>query len=260
MSQESAIPAPTQSAPVDTIRLNETPEGVDLGLRVAGPAPRALALATDGAIRLIIYLVLSPLMALSGFGVGLALIAAFLLDWLYPVTFEVLTGTTPGKRSMGLMVVHDDGTPVGLPASLIRNLLRVVDFLPLFYAVGLISTLADRDFRRLGDLAAGTLVVYGQPHPARTPGQTREPSGAGPLCTAPARQPPVGLPLATQQSILAFGERAGRLSAPRRIELAETLLAHLPESPDGRADQRGAAAVERVQGYGRWLAQGRAGD
>lgn len=232
---------------------------MDLGLRVAGPAPRALALVADGAIRLIIYLVLSPLMVLSGFGIGLSLIAAFLLDWLYPVTFEVLTGATPGKRSLGLMVVHDDGTPVGLPASLIRNLLRVVDFLPLFYAVGLVSTLADRDFRRLGDLAAGTLVVYAQPRPKRTPGQTGE-RGAGARLDAPPRQPPPGLPVATQQSILAFCERSGRLSAPRRIELAQTLLAHLPESAHGRADPRGPAAVELVHGYGSWLAQGRGGD
>uniref|UniRef100_UPI0025F2F3AC RDD family protein n=1 Tax=uncultured Thiodictyon sp. TaxID=1846217 RepID=UPI0025F2F3AC len=149
-------------APLDTIRLNETPEGVDLGLRVAGPAPRALALAADGAIRLVILLALSPLAALSGLGLGLSLIAVFLLEWLYPVTFEVLSGATPGKRAMGLMVVHDDGTPVGLPASLIRNLLRVVDFFPLFYGVGLVCTLVDRDFRRLGDLAAGTLVVHAQ--------------------------------------------------------------------------------------------------
>ncbi len=199
-------------------------------------------------------------MVLSGFGLGLSLIAAFLLDWLYPVTFEVLTGTTPGKRSLGLMVVHDDGTPVGLPASLIRNLLRVVDFLPVCYGVGLVSTLADRDFRRLGDLAAGTLVVYAQPRPGRTPGRTGERTAASTLLDARPRQPPLGLPLATQQSILAFCERSGRLSAPRRIELAQTLLAHLPESPDGRADTYGAAAVELVQGYGSWLAQGRVGD
>ncbi|WP_295384515.1 RDD family protein [uncultured Thiodictyon sp.] len=255
----SAIGPRTQSVPVDTVRLNETPEGVDLGLRVAGPAPRALALIADGAIRAIVYLVLSPLMVLSGFGLGLSLIAAFLLDWLYPVAFEVFSGATPGKRSLGLMVVHDDGTPVGLPASLIRNLLRVVDFLPLFYGVGLLSTLADRDFRRLGDLAAGTLVVYAQRRPRQTPGQTGERTGAA-LLDAPPRQPPLGLPLATQQSILAFCERSDHLSAPRRIELAETLLAHLSASPDGRTDTRGLAAVEQVQGYGSWLAQGRVGD
>ncbi|AUB84353.1 RDD family protein [Candidatus Thiodictyon syntrophicum] len=237
--------------PLDTIRLNETPEGVDLGLRVAGPAPRALALAADGAIRLVILLALSPLSALSGLGLGLNLIAVFLLEWLYPVTFEVLYGATPGKRAMGLLVVHDDGTPVGLSASLIRNLLRVVDFFPLFYGVGLVCTLVDRDFRRLGDLAAGTLVVHAQ---RRSTGARAGRTHAG---GTPA---PPGLPIATQQAILAFCERARRLSGARRIELAETLLAHLPSPATGPARARGWAAVEQVEGYGTWLASGRAGD
>jgi len=240
--------------PLDTIRLNETPEGVDLGLRVAGPAPRALALVADGAIRLVILLALSPLAALSGLGLGLSLIAVFLLEWLYPVTFEVLSGATPGKRAMGLLVVHDDGTPVGLPASLIRNLLRVVDFFPLFYGVGLVCTLVDRDFRRLGDLAAGTLVVHAQ---GRPPTAADAPA---PLPVPESRQPPPGLPIATQQAILALCERARRLSGARRIELAETLLAHLPSPAAGPARARGWAAVEQVEGYGTWLAGGRAGD
>ena len=243
------------AAPLDTLRLHETPEGVDLGLGVAGPAPRALALVADGAIRLAIYLVLSPLLALSGFGLGLNLIALFLLEWLYPVAFEVLTGATPGKRMLGLLVVHDDGTPVALPASLIRNLLRVVDFLPLFYGVGLVCTLADLDFRRLGDLAAGTLVIHAQRRSA--PG--RAAAGRSATSAAP-RQPPPGLALATQQSILAYRERAPRLSAARRSELAETLLAHLPAPAAGPAVTRGTPAVEQVQGYADWLAQGRAGD
>ena len=149
-------------APIDTLRLNETPEGVDLGLSVAGPVPRALALALDSLIRLGLYLLLLPLLSLSKLGAGLFLLGIFLVDWLYPVLFEVYRGATPGKRAMGLAVVHDDGTPVGLAASLIRNLLRIIDFLPLFYGVGLVSCLVDRDFRRLGDLAAGTLVIHAE--------------------------------------------------------------------------------------------------
>jgi uncharacterized RDD family membrane protein YckC len=227
---------------LDTIRLNETPEGVDLGLRVAGPGPRALALALDWLIRLALYLVLAPLAAFSGLGAGLILLGAFLIEWLYPVIFEVLKGATPGKRAMGLAVVHDDGTPVGLPASMIRNLLRVVDFLPIFYGVGLISTLIDPDFRRLGDLAAGTLVIHAED-------RDRKPA----IPNASPRPPPRGLTLATQQAILAFGERSERLSPDRRVELAETLVGRL----DRTEAVRGRAAVERVQGYASWLARGR---
>jgi uncharacterized RDD family membrane protein YckC len=227
---------------LDTVRFNETPEGVDLGLRVAGPAPRALALALDWLIRFALYLVLAPLAAFSGLGAGLILLGAFLIEWLYPVIFEVLKGATPGKRAMGLAVVHDDGTPVGLPASMIRNLLRVVDFLPILYGVGLISTLVDPDFRRLGDLAAGTLVIHAEGRDAKLP-----------IPLANPRPPPPGLTLAAQQAILAFAERSERLSLGRREELAETLVARLggPEPVHGRA------AVERVQGYASWLARGR---
>lgn len=228
--------------PLDTVRLNETPEGIDLGLRLAGPVPRALALALDWLVRLGLYAAMIPLAMLSGLGAGLILLGAFLLEWLYPVLFEVLRGATPGKRALGLAVVHDDGTPVGVPASLIRNLLRVVDFLPIFYGVGLVSMLIDRDFRRLGDLAAGTLVIHAED--LRT-----KPS-------VPAADPhplPPGLTLAAQQAILAFAERAERLSPGRCEELAETLLARL----GGRGAPRGAAAVGRVRGYAAWLARGR---
>ena len=236
--------------PLDTLRLHETPEGVDLALRVAGPAPRALALLIDVAIRLFLYLLLGPLLALAGVGVGLALLGAFALEWLYPVAFEVLSGATPGKRALGLKVVHDDGTPIGLPASLIRNLLRVVDFLPLFYGLGLVSTLLDRDFRRLGDLAAGSLVVHA--------GARR--TGAASPARAEPHPPPPGLTATEQQSLLAFCERAPRLSPGRRAELAETLLAGLAP-PSGAAQwPRGEAAAGLVAGFGRWLAQGRAGD
>jgi uncharacterized RDD family membrane protein YckC len=223
---------------IDTLRVHETPEGVDLELRVAGPVVRAAALAIDSLIRFVLYLALIPLLALSGLGLGLLLLGLFLLEWFYPVFFELRGGATPGKRAMGLRVVHDDGTPVGAVASVIRNLLRVADFLPLFYAAGLVSCLADRDFRRLGDLAAGTLVVHSEP-PLRPQGIPERPA-----CPLPGV-----FDLQTQAAVLAFAERCPRLSAGRRAELAEALV-----SPQGL---RGEAAVEAVLGYANWLARGR---
>lgn len=223
---------------IDTIRRNETPEGIDLELRVAGPVPRALALVLDALIRAGLYLVLVPLIALADLGMGLMLIGFFLLEWFYPVVFEMRWGATPGKRAMGLTVVHDDGTPVGLSASMIRNLLRVVDALPLFYGVGLVSVLMDRDFRRLGDLAAGTLVLHAE---------RRAPPRA--LPDTPPGQIPSGFALETQQAILAFVERGRRLSPERRIELAEILTAG--------SGARGEAAVRTVAGWASGLARGR---
>ncbi|MBK1723289.1 RDD family protein [Thiocystis violacea] len=220
---------------IDTIRFNETPEGIDLGLRVAGPVPRALAFVLDGVIRAGLYLALTPLIVLADVGAGLMLLAFFLLEWFYPVVFEVWKGTTPGKRAMGLIVAHDDGTPVGLPASMIRNLLRVVDFLPVLYGIGLISLLIDRDFRRLGDLAAGTLVLHAERRTA-----SRAAVSATPIA------PPHRLSTETQQAILSFAERGERLSEARRIELAE-ILTH----------EQGARAVDLARGWASWLARGR---
>jgi uncharacterized RDD family membrane protein YckC len=115
---------------VDTLRRFETPEGIEIELRLAGPVPRAGAFAIDLLIRFGLYLVLLPLAGLAGVGVGLILLALFLLEWFYPVFFELRSGATPGKRAVGLVVVHADGTPVGPSASLLRNLLRALDFLP----------------------------------------------------------------------------------------------------------------------------------
>lgn len=220
------------------MRFIETPEGVELGLRLAGPIPRALALVLDLIIRVGLYLAFTPLLMLADVGLGLVLLAFFVLEWFYPVLFEVMKGATPGKAAMGLVVVHDNGTPVGLAASMLRNLLRVVDFLPLLYGIGLVSMLMDRDFRRLGDLAAGTLVLH-----AEGSAQPRTIPEARPV------KPPSGLRLETRQAILSFAERSHRLSAPRRIELAEILTAD--------SGARGEQAVDCVKGWANWLARGR---
>ena len=238
---------------LDTVRRYETPEGVDLGLHPAGPAVRSLAFALDTGIRLALYLAIALPLAIAGFGGGMLLIGIFLLEWVYPVVFEVWTGATPGKRAMGLAVVHDDGTPVGLPGSAIRNLLRAIDFLPIFYGVGLVSTLVDRDFRRLGDLAAGTLVIHvdqraGGAAEGQAGRRADDRAGDAAARSQARATPPPGLALATAQAILAFDERAARLSPARRIELAETLLAQLRDGDDRPAAPQGPAAVTQVRG------------
>ncbi len=197
---------------IDTVHAVQTPEGVDLALRVAGPVPRALAFGVDlllqGGIAIALQIALS---AFAGFGVGLYLIALFSLLWFYPVLFEVRAhGQTPGKRMLGLRVVQENGTPVGWSASALRNFLLVADFLPLFYLAGLIAMVADPSFRRLGDLAAGTLVIYAdapRPHVSRIPDVTPVP-------------PPLALTLDEQAAVIAFAERAGSVSPERAAELA----------------------------------------
>lgn len=196
---------------LDTARTVETPEGVEIGLRIAGPVARAQAWAIDLAIRLAVYVAISiPLGILGQVGSGVFMIVIFLGEWFYPVVFEVYRdGSTPGKRRMGLRVLHDDGTPVSWGASMVRNLLSFADFLPLAYGFGLATMLAHPDFKRLGDLAAGTLVTYRE--------RDRLPSSIP--AAAPIR-PGATLALDEQRAILEFADRQQSWTAERSAELA----------------------------------------
>lgn len=220
---------------LDTARSIETPEGIELRVHVAGPVPRALAWSIDALIRAALYAVLA--MALSAFqqlGMGLFLILIFAMEWWYPVLFEVLNhGMTPGKRALGLCVLHDNGTPVTWAASLIRNLLRTVDFLPVFYGFGVAALLMSEDFKRLGDMAAGTRVVYIDRPAARV--------------TLPEVQPllPPQLQASERRAVLEFAERQKTLSTDRREELANIAADML--------GARDAAAVRILDGYAAWL-------
>lgn len=147
---------------LDTVSHVATPEGIELTLRLAGPVPRALAWAIDCLLRLAILAAISIVAGpLGGMGLALFLLSWFTLEWILPAWCEVhQAGATPGKKALRLAVVHDDGRPVAWPAALTRNLMRVVDFLPFLYGFGLVAMLLGRDFKRLEDLAAGTVVVY----------------------------------------------------------------------------------------------------
>ncbi len=92
--------------------------------------------------------------------VAITTLVIFLLNWGYFTLFEAFwNGLTPGKRVAGIRVIQRSGRPIGFFESLARNLVRYVDQLPFFYAVGVITMFVTRQHQRLGDLAAGTLVV-----------------------------------------------------------------------------------------------------
>ena len=229
---------------LDTLREVHTPEGVALRLPVAGPLPRALAWTTDAAIRGAGMLVASMLLGLLGeSGTGLFLVLAFLLLWVYPVVFEVLRdGQTPGKRAMGLRVIREDGAPVGWQASIVRNLLRTVDMLPFGYATGLVCGLFDPAGRRLGDIVAGTLVIH-SPAPLKAPAAGA--AGAQPPPLAAVGGPPPMLLPHEQAAVVAFSERAQRLTPERQRELAD-IVAGVLEAPP-------ATGVARLHGIAAWL-------
>jgi len=204
--------AAMMAAPMlDTYREVITPEGVPLQLAAAGPVPRALAWLIDLGIRLgAVTLVGIPLALLGEFGRGVNLTVMFLLLWAYPIVLEAVWGQTVGKRVLGLRVVARDGAPVNWSAAITRNLLRTVDMLPFGYAVGLLSSLFDAHGRRLGDMVAATLVVH---------------DTALPVIAAPAIDSVLPLPQplrpAEQATVVAFAERAPRLSPARQQELAD---------------------------------------
>jgi uncharacterized RDD family membrane protein YckC len=222
--------------PIDTCLAQETPEGVELTLTPAGPLARGLAWAVDLALRAVVYVAGGiGLASLGAFGMGIGLVLAFLLEWGYPVWFEYRSGATPGKRALGLCVVADDGAPLTLGAAVLRNLVRFVDFLPAGYLFGLSACLISGRFQRLGDIAAGTLVIYAERN------VTRKLADA-----VPARPPFVPLSLDEQRAIVAFAERARGWSEERREELA----AHTGPCTRGRPDER----VRQLLGFARWIA------
>ncbi len=219
---------------LDTTCEIDTPEGVELRLPVAGIGSRALAWLVDAAIKTTALIVGSIVLAVLGKGgEGLWLIGFFLSMWFYNVLFEVFAhGATPGKKLVGLSVMNANGTPVGWTGSMIRNLIRVVDTLPGCYLFGCIAVLTSRNFQRLGDMAAATVVVY-------TDKEIRR-SSLGNTPPAPVKVP---LTLDEQQAIVSFGERAPRLNRARAEELAGLMEPVL-----------GEISAEQLRGHAAWLA------
>lgn len=196
---------------LDTTYTVDTPEGISLQLSPAGPVPRTLAWLVDLSIRAAISLFIFIILAFMGnLGLGLGMILVFLLEWFYPVWFELRhEGQTPGKKLLQIYVAHLDASPVSPAASIVRNLLRVVDFLPLCYGFGLASTLMTQRFQRLGDLAANTVVLHRQ-----------QPSGLIRDFDDPPQRPDAMLTLAEQQAIILFAQRRHTLTTERQQELA----------------------------------------
>ncbi|MGB1466165.1 MAG: RDD family protein [Alcanivorax nanhaiticus] len=215
----------------------ETPEGTLLTLSLAGPIPRALAYGIDLLIRIVFFAIFAMVLAALGkVGTGIMLITLFLLEWFYPTLFEALRhGQTPGKKFMGIAVVHSNGTPLSFNGSLIRNLLRTADAFPLFYLLGFISTLLSPRFQRLGDMAANSVVIHVESTPTAV-----KPENAD---TTPPDWP---LTREDQLALLAFQERQSQFSEPRQQELAQ--LAYPELSP--------SLALQRLKAVTRYLMEG----
>ncbi len=229
-----------QKTLLDTVYNVETPEAIDLSAQLAGPVSRILAYAIDLSIRILVLALVFAFLGLLGrAGLGLFLVVSFLMEWFYPVFFEVLRhGQTPGKKCLGLVVVNDDLTPVSLGASLTRNLLRAADFLPAGYLFGIVSMCLNQQFQRLGDIAAGSIVVYR--------------SVARPELGLPDVAPEVptlALSVEDQSAFMGFAQRHQQLSQSRKEELANIL--------EPITHKKNADAVTYLQGIGCWILGGK---
>ena len=142
-----------------------TPENVSFEFELAGVASRAVAWVIDlfvmGALLSFGILVASAIgVVLGGIAVALYVVLAFIVQWGYGALCEWrFAGQTLGKRVVGIRTLQASGTRITLMQAVVRNLVRIVDVLPALYLSGGVCALLDKSGRRLGDLAAGTVVV-----------------------------------------------------------------------------------------------------
>ncbi|NLX98094.1 MAG: RDD family protein [Rhodopirellula sp.] len=216
----------SDSSALDTAVEIITPENIAFRYRVAGPFRRLPAYLIDFGIRLTAWMITSVAvmiafssLGLPGFGLAATLIIIFALTWLYGGLFEALwNGQTPGKRLMNIRVLTVEGRPINGWQAVLRNVLRAADMMPLmFYLVGFLSAMLTPRFQRLGDLAAGTMVVVEEPKWFQGVIRLREAE-----VVRLAGQIPPGFQASrtTARALAAYVQRRPQFSAPRRAEIA----------------------------------------
>jgi uncharacterized RDD family membrane protein YckC len=188
----------------------DTPELVSIELPLAGIGSRFIALLVDyliwGAgftvLGLLLAVILPSILTFSqltaNWAIALFILLFFLINWGYFTLFEAFwNGRTPGKRVARIRVIQRSGRAVGLFESMARNLVRYIDQLPGFYAVGVIAMFVTSQHQRLGDLAAGTLVVRDREHSAPLWNESGSRTFTAPVfaATPPLPEPNAGLAL-----------------------------------------------------------------
>ena len=235
----------------------ETPELVTFSYTVAGVGSRVAAALLDYLLCLLLFIGVIVGLAYLGAGrmvartstsseawaIAIVVLGQFFILWGYYVLWEGLAdGQTPGKRLMRLRVVSDGGYSVSFAGSAIRNLVRILDMQPVFtYGIGIASIVATKQGKRLGDLAAGTLVVREQlVHTRAQPAPQRDvESGSSAVKTIPARLTDDEFTVLER-----FMDRRSTLDPARRVELASRLVNRFanalighPSTADGPLDR-----------------------
>lgn len=237
--------------------------GVEVTLPVAGPGGRAYAFVLDWHIRLAFALawygtgallhstltggvpsLAAPFDPGPAYFLGVVLPAAAIYFLYHPVLEILLRGRTPGKRIAGLRIVTREGNAPGIGALLVRNVFRLIDSFPGLYCVGLVATLVTRDSLRLGDLAAGTLLVYERGLDRVAPQRTPQADRAGTDAFAA---------FAGAELVAELEARWDSLEGPARSGLARALLQRLgePQSATAGADEATLRALLARRGAAR---------
>ncbi len=242
---------------LETRAVLDTPEGVQLKFQLAGPAARMAAYLADFAIRVMggVAIALAAAIGFGSMGMGelsaaAILLTLFLVEWAWGTLFEWLwNGRTPGKRLFNLRVITTGGYPIGFYEAVLRNMLRAGDApFVVLYGIGVSVMMSTRQLQRLGDLAAGTIVVVEERDRAG-----HKPVGVElfqPICRSECADR-FHVPERTLDVVSQLFQRQGRLPAERREAIAAILaepIAHrlgfcLDDLP---AAERGTRFLGRV--------------
>jgi uncharacterized RDD family membrane protein YckC len=214
-----------------------TPEYVEFNFVLAGMMSRFLAWLLDTMISmslaamLLVGLAVADLV-LQGLGSAAAFVVWFFIDWGYMIVLEIAwNGQTIGKKALGLRVLQESGVRVGFHQSLLRNLARPVDRLPLFYLVGGVAALLSRSQQRLGDVLAGTIVV--RERRLKIPSAIERPEGDTTLLADPEFQRRVSrLSDEEEATLLSAAIRREELGMEARLTLFAALARRLEEEID----------------------------
>jgi len=223
-----------------------TSEKVPLTYRVAGLGSRLLAWLVDLGLVLVLTVmgvVFGSALELgrSGLGVGVIMLWTFVVQWGYFLLFEWLwNGQTPGKRLVGIRVIQWQGTGLSFGQAAVRNVLRVadglplliLDGLPLLYGVGFVAAACNRENRRLGDLAAGTLVVYVEHRPGPIGALQERGSEAAQVRAALVRQRLEHLDRKQKETLLELCLRRNQLRVRERARLFSAAAVYFKSNLD----------------------------
>jgi uncharacterized RDD family membrane protein YckC len=214
--------------------------GVDLTLNIAGPGSRSYAFAIDWHVRLLLggawlivalYVLKLSLNARSQDAL-LSLLPAAIVYFLYHPILEVaMRGSTPGKRIAGIRIVDRSGGTPSTAALLIRNLFRLIDSLPAFYVIGLLACFLTANRVRIGDMAAGTLLVVDDAAAGKS------------LTRLEALTAGSSLPFQTLELVDQILERWPSLGSDNRRQIARSLLARVDPGSDP-ADMSGLSEAD----------------